>query len=182
MSTEVPSSPDEELPWWLSSLGDDLTWRLRTQSPDRVTQGEHEVGPEAGSHRHREASGGREPPKPTDYFAVVARRSVASETTDDDLTAATHEQSPEPSDSGRARGLGIGRQGATDIVRLRAAGSHRRPTDFYENGSHSCAITRARSHRRLQAGSLETGKRKEKGETGSHPSTALRRSTTAGLG
>ena len=78
---------------------------------------------------------------------------------------------PDPSDSGRARGLGIGRQGATDIVRLRAAGSHRRPTDFYENGSHSCAITRARSHRRLQAGSLETGKRKEKGETGSHPST-----------
>ena len=78
---------------------------------------------------------------------------------------------PDPSDSGRARGLGIGRQGATDIVRHREAGSHRKPTDFYENRSHSCAITRARSHRRLQAGSLETGKRKEKGETGSHPST-----------
>ena len=44
---------------------------------------------------------------------------------------------PDPSDSGRARGLGIGRQGATDIVRHREAGSHRKPTDFYENRPHS---------------------------------------------
>ena len=78
---------------------------------------------------------------------------------------------PDPSDSGRARGLGIGRQGATDIVRHREAGSHRSRPIFMRTGHTVSAITRARSHRRLQAGSLETGKRKEKGETGSHPST-----------
>ena len=56
------------------------------------------------------------------------------------------------------------------------AGSHRyreagsRPI-FMRTGHTVSAITRARSHRRLQAGGLETGKRKEKGETGSHPST-----------